>query len=103
MFGVALGIPLSKVSSGPFYQFQNCDDSVDSLTKLVMQLARRIPSAEPEHDVVKSQVQTFKSKADEILSNLAEPGVESEDETPSASATAQLFEELKLMFRDLPS
>lgn len=103
VFGVALGIPLSKVSTGPFYQFQNCDDSVDSLTKLVMQLARRIPSAEPEHDVVKLQVQTFKSKADEILSSLAEPGVESEDETPSASATAQLFEELKVMFRDLPS
>jgi len=103
VFGIALGIPLSKVSTGPFYQFQNCDDGEDSLTKLVMQLAHRIPSAEPEDDVVRSQVQVFKSNVDEILSNLAEPGTESEDETASASATAKLLEELKVMFRDLPS
>lgn len=25
--GVALGVPLSRVSAGPFYQFQNMDDS----------------------------------------------------------------------------
>lgn len=103
VFGIALGIPLSKVRTGPFYQFQNCDDSDDSLTKLVMQLARRIPSAEPEDDVVRSQVQAFKSTADGILSSLAAPGLESQDEAPSASATANLFEELKVMFRDLPS
>lgn len=103
VFGIALGIPLSKVSTGPFYQFQNCDDSDDSLTKLVMQLARRIPSAEPEDDVVRSQVQSFKSTADEILSTLDEPGTKPEDETPSASATANLFEELKVLVRDLPS
>jgi len=103
VFGIALGIPLSKVSTGPFYQFQNCDDSDDSLTKLVMQLARRIPSAEPEDDVVRSQVQTFKSTADKILSNLNKAGAKPKNEAPSATATANLFEELKVMFRDLPS
>jgi hypothetical protein len=29
--GIAFGIPLNKVSTGPFYQFQNSDDSEDSL------------------------------------------------------------------------
>ena len=48
VYGIALGIPLSRVSVGPFYQFQNCDDTEESLTKLVMQLSRRIPSLEPD-------------------------------------------------------
>src|SRR5271157_2430521 len=33
--GVALGVPLSRVSAGPFYQFQNMDDSEADLTKRV--------------------------------------------------------------------
>ena len=103
VFGVALGISLGNVSTGPFYQFQNCDDSDDSLTKLVMQLAKRIPSLEPDNDVVNAQVQAFKSKAETILSTLDESGTETEYESPSASATAKLLEELKVMFRDLPS
>ena len=37
--GVALGVPLSRVSTGPFYQFMNMDDSEGDLTKLVNQLA----------------------------------------------------------------
>lgn len=103
VLGIALGVSLSRVGSGPFYQFQNCDDSEESLTGLVMQLTRRISSLEPDDDVVKSQVQTFKSTAEEILSSLADPGIEAEEETPSAGATAKLLEELKVMFRDLPS
>jgi hypothetical protein len=102
VFGVALGVPLSKGSTGPFYQFQNCDDSEDALTKLVMQLASRIPNLKPDDDVVKSQVQAFKATAGEILSGLAEPGAETEEET-HPGATAKLLEELKVMFRDLPS
>jgi hypothetical protein len=38
--GVACGVPLSRVSAGPFYQFQNMDDSEADVTKLVHQLAR---------------------------------------------------------------
>ena len=55
--GIALGVPLSRVSTGPFYQFHNSDDSNDSLTKLVLQLARRVPGLEPDADVVSAQVQ----------------------------------------------
>jgi hypothetical protein len=60
--GVALGIPLSEASTGPFAQFQNCDETDDSLTSLVVQLVSRIPNAEPDREVVLSQVQTFKKK-----------------------------------------
>ena len=103
VLGIALGVPLHSVSTGPFYQFQNCDDSEDSLIGLVMQLARRIPSLEPDKDVVRTQVQNFKSSVGAILSNLAEPGKETGDQPQSDSATARLLEELKVMFRDMTS
>jgi hypothetical protein len=51
--GVALGVPLSRVSAGPFYHFQNSDDSEADLTKLVHQLAGRVPGLELDGDVVK--------------------------------------------------
>src|ERR1700679_4052428 len=65
--GVALGVPLSRVSTGPFYQFQNMDDSEGDLTKLVGQLARRVPGLELDSDVVKVQVGTFKATVTTIL------------------------------------
>lgn len=101
VLGIALGIPLSKVSVGPFYQFQNCDDSEDSLKKLIMQLARRIPALEPDSEVVEAQVQVFKNQVDEILAQLGEST--EEEETPSESSTARLLEELKVIVRDMPS
>ncbi|MBL7152424.1 MAG: toll/interleukin-1 receptor domain-containing protein [Phycisphaerae bacterium] len=102
VFGIALGVPLESVSTGPFYRFENCDDTEADLIKLVRQLTSRVPKLKPHDNVVKSQVETFKATADKILSDLAEPGTEAEEETPSG-ATAKLLEELKVMFRDLPS
>ena len=83
-----------------FYQFQNCDDSEESLSALVMQLAERVPNVEPEPDVVKMQVETFKTKTAEILANLSNS--EDEDGPVDNSSVAKLFEELKIMLRDLP-
>jgi len=103
VLGIALGIPLSKVGVGPFYQFQNCDDDEKSLIGLVMQLTRRISSLEPDEDIVKTQVQTFKKTANGILSTLAKSGTEAEEEAPSTDATAKQLEELKVMFREMPS
>jgi len=103
VLGISLGVSLSKVSNGPFYQFQNCADSEDSLVGLVMQLTRRISSLEPDDDVVKSQVQNFKSTVDTILSSRAEPGTEAKEEIPSSDAIAKQLEELKVMFREMPS
>ncbi|MFZ5503129.1 MAG: toll/interleukin-1 receptor domain-containing protein [Pseudomonadota bacterium] len=100
--GIALGVSLNRVGTGPFYQFQNSDDSEDSLTKLVMQLCERIPSLEPDEDVVKTQVQTFKETANEVLNQLKEPTSAKEQSSTDEGAVAKLLEEMKLMVRDLP-
>src|SRR5438552_8619885 len=78
--GVALGVPLSRVSAGPFYQFQNMDDSEGDLTKLVHQLARRVGTLELDADVVAVQVQAFKTTEAAILTSLATAGKKPEDD-----------------------
>lgn len=102
LLGIAIGIPLNKANNGPFAQFQNSGDDVDSLTKLVVQLVQRIPNAEPDREVIKMQVEAFKKKAGEILAK--QPKEETpESEIMEDSTVAQLFEEIKIMFQDLPS
>ncbi|MBU1634166.1 toll/interleukin-1 receptor domain-containing protein [bacterium] len=101
--GIALGIPLKRVSTGPFYQFQNCDDSEESLTKLVLQLARRIPGLESDLDVVKTQVKNFKTQAEKLILTLGKSAENEDKSIIEDSSGAKLFEEIKVMFRDLPS
>lgn len=101
--GLALGIPLATASSGPFAQFQNCDDEEESLTRLVMQLVARIPNAEPDRDIVKGQVQTFNSRVASIQSSESETQDAEIDESGSSDALAKMFEEIKVMYQDLPS
>jgi hypothetical protein len=102
VYGVALGIPLGDAGTGPFAQFQNCGDDDDSLTSLVVQLLRRVPNAEPDREIVLAQVQLFKKIAAEM-----NKGMETEQKKPigpvDESSTAKLFEEVKVMFNDLPS
>jgi hypothetical protein len=100
--GLALGVPLAKASVGPFAQFQNCDDDSDSITKLVEQLVRRLPNADPDHETVKAQVDSFKARVDELEAEQAHDPDAEEHEHDEAS-TAKLFEEIKVMFQDLPS
>jgi hypothetical protein len=98
--GVALGIPLQNASTGPFAQFQNSDDSEDALTQLVMQLVRRIPNSEPDREVVKTQVVAFREKSLPMVANdEASPATSAETDTTSV---AKIFEEVKVMFQDLP-
>lgn len=98
VLGVALGVPLSRVSAGPFYQFMNMDDSEGDLTKLVNQLARRVPNLELDSDVVKSQVAAFKATEAEILKKLASgaPKADTKEEVDE-SAVAKLAEEMKAL------
>lgn len=104
VFGVALGIPFNQASTGPFAQFQNCDDDEESLTKLVTQLVDRIPGSEPDRDAILMQVKTFKTKADKLLARLGDSDETSDQDLPLDNSTvAKLFEEVKVMFRDLPS
>lgn len=98
VIGIALGVPLTRVGSGPFYQFQNMDDSEDDLTKLVHQIARRIPSLELDADVVKVQVQAFKTTVAPILKSLATAGgKKGSSESADDSPIAKLVEEMKAL------
>lgn len=99
--GVALGVPLQNASMGPFAQFQNSDDSEDALTQLVIQLVGRIPGSEPDREVVKMQVGLFVSKAKELIAteNPAENVTSAKED---ATSVAKIFEEVKVMFQDLP-
>ena len=102
LLGIAIGIPLNKANNGPFAQFQNSGDDIDSLTKLVVQLVNRIPNAEPDTNVIKMQVEAFKKQAEEILKK--QPEVEQkEGDLMEDSSVAKLFEEVKIMFQDLPT
>jgi hypothetical protein len=96
--GVALGVPLNRVSKGPFYQFQNMDDSEGDLTKLVSQLARRVPGLELDNDVVKAQVGTFKTAEATILkAMMVGEGTEETKEEASDSSLVKLVEEMKAL------
>lgn len=102
LLGIAIGIPLNKANNGPFAQFQNSSDDIDSLTKLVVQLVNRIPNSEPDTAVIKMQVEAFKKQAEDILKN--QPAIEhKEGELMEDSSVAKLFEEVKIMFQDLPA
>lgn len=100
--GIALGVPLAAAASGPFAQFQNLDDEVDSLTRLVIQLVGRIPGAEPDRDVVKMQVEAFKQKVAPLLEKQKLPQDKNSDEKKEEAPVAKIFEEIKVMFQDLP-
>jgi len=99
---LALGIPLAKANTGPFAQFQNCGEDEDSLTSLVIQLIRSIPNADPDREVVMNQVKVFKVAAKKLLQS--PEALPTEVASPiDGSTTAKLFEEVKVMFQDLPS
>ncbi len=102
VYGIALGISLSKANTGPFAQFQNCDDDTESLTNLVMQLLSRIPNSAPDSDAVIMQVDAFTVKKEQVLTNLGQADEDDDTASPDASV-ARLFEEVKLMFQDLPA
>jgi hypothetical protein len=100
VLGLALGVPLDKVSTGPFGQFQNCGDDEDSLTRLVMQLLQRNPDASPREEAVRMQVKLFIESLSKVLAKApkkasAESGAEDQN-------VAKLFEEVKAMVRELP-
>ena len=101
VFGVVVGVPFERATKGPFAQFQNCGDDEDSLTKLVLQLIKRNSDAEPREEAVKRQVNAFRSG----ISQFAEKGPTtalSQTADVEANSVAKLFEEIKVMFRDLP-
>jgi len=104
ILGVALGMPLKNASTGPFAQFHNCGDDEESLTKLVFQLVDRIPNSEPDEGTIKFQVGKFKEKIDKITKTKIESAPKAQrSEKEEDNSSAKLFEEIKVMFQDLPS
>jgi hypothetical protein len=101
VIGVALGVPLDRIVTGPFGQFHNCADDEDSQTKLVMQLLQRNPDATPREETVRKQVRHFRAQVEMILKSRGQapsvPPTQSDDQS-----TAKLFEEVKAMVRELP-
>lgn len=99
VIGVALGIPLERVSTGPFGQFQNLNDDEDSLTRLALQLLGRNPDASPREEAVRMHVRLFSEKAATVLAGRDNQNDEQNDEDENVAA---LFEEVKAMVRELP-
>jgi len=97
VIGLAVGVPLSRISTGPFYQFQNLDDSEEELTKLVHQLAKRVPNCELDNDVVKDQVAAFKKAETTILAKLRTDGGTDKEEESEGAPLAKLVEEMKAL------
>ena len=95
--GIALGVPLSRITTGPFYQFQNMDDSEEDLTKLMYQLAKRVVNLELDADVVKGQVEVFKAAESSILASLATPGARMDSDDAEGTPVAKLVEEMKAL------
>jgi hypothetical protein len=101
VLGIALGIPLKLAVTGPFAQFQNNDGDVDSVTNLILALMKKVPGLDPDHDVVKAQVEKFVAKSKEIADNIEKQN--NDTETVDENSVAKLFEEVKIMFNALPS
>ena len=104
VIGIALGIQLSIANNGPFAQFQNNDGDSDSITKLVMELVKKIPGTDPDQSAVKMQVDSFLKIISPILEKLNNQNKKEEkNESVDENSVAKLFEEVKIMFDALPS
>ena len=101
VFGVAIGVPLQKVSTGPFAQFQNCGDDDDSLTKLVLQLLQRNPEAAPREEAVRMQVKVFRDHVGKLIKDRAKAGEIQTEGQVGETAIAKMFEEVKVMVGEL--
>ena len=62
-----------------------------------MQLIRRIPDATPREEAIRRQVQAFRASVGELLKQ-----PKTDESKVDETTVAKLFEELKVLFRDLP-
>ena len=97
-----MGIQHSIAFTGPFAQFQNNDGSVESITKLVIDLVCKVPGLDPDREHVEELVKSFHSKVTAIVEKIKQPTTTPVQET-SDNIVAKLFEEVKIMFESLPS
>jgi hypothetical protein len=98
---IVFGVPLARLQTGPFFHFQNLESTEESLSKLVLELAGRVPGLEPDADVIKTQVKAFKVASDKIIEGLANK--DESEAKPEENPMAKFLEEMKVLVRDLPS
>jgi hypothetical protein len=104
VIGIALGISLGAAITGPFAQFQNNDGDSDSVSKLVLELVRKVPGLDPDTSLVKQLVDGFITKAKAITERFENQKATAEKpEKEDENSVAKLFEEVKIMFDSLPS
>jgi hypothetical protein len=103
VLGIVIGIPFDRAAAGPFFQFQNCPDDEDAVTGLVMQLIKRNPNANPREEAVRVQARAFRDRVSAISTERAWQPTLVQPSRGDESAVAKLFEEVKVMFRDLSS
>lgn len=102
VIGIAMGIQHSVAFTGPFAQFQNNDGSIDAITKLVLDLVRKVPGLDPPQLHVEQLVVGFHKKSLEILAQTQKTPKTNAQEA-NDNIVAKLFEEVKIMFERLPS
>jgi hypothetical protein len=96
VIGVAMGIQHDDAFTGPFAQFQNNDGSVDSITRLVLDLVRKVPGLDPSQSHVEQLVKEFHKKAMEIVAQDQPIAVKSLQDNKE-NRVAKLFEEVKII------
>jgi hypothetical protein len=101
VLGLAIGVPLDEAATGPFAQFQNSADDEDSLTKLVLQLIRRHPHASPREEAVRRQVGAFRDAIASAMQKIDDSEPDTVNKVDESSV-AKLFEEVKILVRDVP-
>ncbi len=102
VIGIAIGIQDSIAFTGPFAQFQNNDGTVKAITKLVHDLVCKVPNLEPDLSDIEPHVQLFHKKATEIVTKNQTPLATATPES-NESVVPKLFEEIKIMFENLPN
>jgi hypothetical protein len=102
VFGLVVGAPFDQATKGPFAQFQNSGDDEDSLSKLVLQLITRNSDAKPREVAVRREVNAFREEVAKLAPAKPSSKKAVESIEVDGNAVAKLFEEIKLMFRDLP-
>jgi len=99
---IAFGVPLTRLQTGPFFHFQNCEYTEDSLSKLILELTNRIPTCEPDPDVIQDQVKAFMATSNKIIERLSRRG-DKDSARAEDNPQAKFLEEMKGLVRDLPS
>ena len=102
VIGVAIGIHHTVAFTGPFAQFQNNDGSVENISKLVLELVKKVPSLDPDPQDIERLVQLFHAKSTEIVSR-SQTTADAPTQEANENLVPKLFEEIKIMFEKLPS